>query len=114
MDVAKRRGELSQDPFRDLITHKRVPQFRIDDIEQPWVFDTPLDFVHSRLCSGNAIRSWPNYFAEAYRSLKPGGWVEAQEFNLAVRSDDNTLPPDSKICESCPPRTHLIDKLCCV
>lgn len=72
-------------------------QFRIDDIEKPWVFEAPFDLVHSRVCSGNAIRDWPKYLSEAYRTLRPGGWVEAQEFNLKVRTDDDSLPKDSFI-----------------
>lgn len=47
-------------------------EFRVDDLEQPWVFDSPLDLVHSRGCSGLAIRDWPKYLAQAYKSLRPG------------------------------------------
>ncbi|KAK0120229.1 hypothetical protein ONS95_011635 [Cadophora gregata] len=72
-------------------------QFRIDDLEHPWVFEKPIDLVHSRLCSGNAIRSWPDYLAESFRCLRPGGWVEAQEFDLAPQSDDDSFPADSAI-----------------
>lgn len=74
-------------------------EFRVDDIDQPWVFDAPFDLIHSRICSGLAIQSWPKYLNEASKHLRPGGWVEAQEFNLAVRSDDGTLKEDSKILQ---------------
>lgn len=77
----------------------RIVKFRIDDLEHPWVFEKPLDLVHSRLCSGNAIRSWPKYLAESLRSLRPGGWVEAQEFDLAPQSDDDSFPPESAIIQ---------------
>ncbi|PMD31116.1 S-adenosyl-L-methionine-dependent methyltransferase [Hyaloscypha variabilis F] len=74
-------------------------EFRIDDIEKPWVYQQPIDLIHSRICSGSAIRNWPNYLSEAYRCLKPGGWVEAQEFVFDIMSDDNSLPPNSTIVE---------------
>lgn len=74
-------------------------QFRVDDLEQPWVYETPFDLIHSRLCGGNAIKDWPKYLAEAYTHLKPGGWVEGQEFYMDVFTDDNTLPKNSKIKE---------------
>jgi len=72
-------------------------EFRVDDFEKPWVFETPLDLVHSRLCMGNAIRDWKYYLSESYRCLKPGGWVEAQEFDLNPSTDDNSFPLDSAI-----------------
>ncbi|TVY82740.1 Secondary metabolism regulator laeA, partial [Lachnellula suecica] len=74
-------------------------EFRIDDIESNWVFEKPLDLIHSRLCMGNAIRNWKHYLSESYRCLRPGGWVEAQEFDLLPRSDDDSFPPDSTILE---------------
>jgi hypothetical protein len=74
-------------------------QFRIDDIDKPWVFSQSLDLTHSRVCSGVAIRSLPDYLAQAYQHLRPGGWVEAQEFDLKPLSDDNSFPPDSQIIE---------------
>ncbi len=68
-------------------------------MEKPWVFETPLDLVHSRICSGSAIRNWPQYLSEAFRCLKPGGWVEAQEFDVIPKSDDNSFPPNSFILQ---------------
>jgi hypothetical protein len=51
------------------------------------------------LCKGNAIRNLPKYFAEAYRCLRPGGWVECQETDLNAFSDDDSLPKDSPIVQ---------------
>lgn len=75
----------------------RPSKFRIDDLEHPWVYETPFDLVHSRLCAGSAIRNWPEYLAESLRCLRPGGWVEAQEINVFPSSDDDSFPPDSAI-----------------
>jgi len=68
-------------------------------MDKPWVYQQPIDLVHSRLCSGLAIRNWPNYLSEAYRCLKPGGWVEAQEFVFDAKSDDSSFPPGSAIIQ---------------
>ncbi|WQF81003.1 Putative S-adenosyl-L-methionine-dependent methyltransferase superfamily [Colletotrichum destructivum] len=68
--------------------------FVIDDAEDDWC-DPPdtLDFV--RL--GNmapSIRDWPRLFRSAYRSLKPGGWIELHEFRWFYGCDDGTMPAD--------------------
>ncbi len=72
-------------------------QFRIDDIDRDWIFESPFDLIHSRICSGVAIRSWPKYLSSAFSCLKPGGWVEAQEFDMAIHDPENTLPENSWI-----------------
>lgn len=75
-------------------------EFRIDDIEKPWLFpEHTFDLVHSRLCSGMAIRNWPTYLSEAYRVSKPGAWVESQEFTLQACSDDNSCPAGGPLVE---------------
>jgi len=74
-------------------------EFRIDDIDLPWVFEKPIDLIHSCICSGIAIRDWPRYLSESYRCLRPGGWVEAQEFYSEAKSDDDSFPPDSAIVQ---------------
>jgi hypothetical protein len=108
-DSAKRRSEYPVQMF-SLSSPQTIPpsdfnlqysyiQFRIDDIDKPWVFSQPLDLIHSRVCSGIAIRSWPNYLAQAYQHLQPGGWVETQDFDLRPLSDDNSFPPNSLVKE---------------
>ena len=32
-----------------------------------------------------------------YRNLKPGDWIEQMEFDVRVRSDDSSLPPESNL-----------------
>jgi len=73
-------------------------EFRIDDLEKEWIFeDNTFDLVHDRLCSGLAIKNWPSYLAEAFRTTKPGGWTESQEFDLVAKCDDGTVPEDGAI-----------------
>ena len=82
------------------IQPRNVPSncsFEISNLEDPWTYaDNRFDLVHTRIMNGFSLRSWPKFYAEAFRALKPGGWVENQEFDLAVTSDDNTIPEDSK------------------
>ncbi|OBT88941.1 hypothetical protein VE02_02845 [Pseudogymnoascus sp. 03VT05] len=72
-------------------------QFRVDDIDKDWMFEHPLDLIHTRLSSGLAVRDWPRYLSECQKALKPGGWVEAQEFSVSMGYEDDSLPPNSMI-----------------
>lgn len=75
-------------------------QFEILDADESWEYGANrFDLVHTRFMNGFSIKSWPHFYQEAWRCLKPGGWVESQEFDCIVLSDDNTIPPDSKLFE---------------
>lgn len=66
-------------------------RFYIDDAESDWTF-TPgekFDYIHMR-SMGGGIGDWPKLFRQAYQHLRPGGWMEVQEFEAAVGSDDGT------------------------
>jgi len=64
--------------------------FYVDDAETTWTFNEPFDFIHGRaLCGG--IADWPEFYRQAYRSLKPGGWMEMQEHECWLNSDDDTI-----------------------
>ncbi|KAF4472468.1 hypothetical protein FALBO_629 [Fusarium albosuccineum] len=65
-------------------------EFFIDDIEEPWSFSEPFDYVHSRMMTFS-IKSWPEYAKKIYENLNPGGYVELLEIDLFAKSDDNTL-----------------------
>ncbi|KAI8152715.1 hypothetical protein K4K49_008665 [Colletotrichum sp. SAR 10_70] len=43
---------------------------------------------------GAAIKNWEKLLAQAYRVLKPGGWIELQEMKWNFNCDDGTMGPD--------------------
>lgn len=70
-------------------------EFEIMDADEAWEFGPRFDLVHTRLMNGFSIKSWPFFYEQAFASLRPGGWVENQEFGVDFQSDDGTLAPDS-------------------
>ncbi|KAF6816530.1 methyltransferase domain-containing protein [Colletotrichum sojae] len=69
-------------------------KFVVDDAEAEWYHERDsFDFI--RL--GNmapSIHDWPALLASAYKTLKPGGWIELQEMRWVYGCDDGTMPPD--------------------
>ncbi|KAF8416691.1 putative TAM domain methyltransferase [Tirmania nivea] len=66
-------------------------QFQLDDAESEWTFEPDqFDFIHIR-CMFGSIRDWPRLFAQAYKALKPGGWIEVVEMHIPSTSDDGSL-----------------------
>lgn len=72
--------------------------FHIDDFESPWIFDEPFDYIHARNLGG-AVADWTKFHQEVYKHLKPGGWIEMQEFDGFFSSDDGTLTPESWVAK---------------
>jgi trans-aconitate methyltransferase len=67
-------------------------QFYIDDAENDWLFrdSEKFDFIHGRaLCGG--IADWPRFYAQAYDNLQPGGWMEMQDHECWINSDDGGM-----------------------
>lgn len=65
-------------------------KFYVDDAETDWVFEQKFDFIHGRaLCGG--IADWPKFYRTVYANLEPGGWLEMQEHESWVKSDDGTV-----------------------
>ncbi|KAF5516488.1 Secondary metabolism regulator LAE1 [Colletotrichum siamense] len=52
-------------------------KFEIDDIEEPWTFSQPFDYIHSRIITSSL-------------GLAPGGYFEMNEMDYPT-SDDGTL-----------------------
>ncbi|KAK1768287.1 S-adenosyl-L-methionine-dependent methyltransferase [Phialemonium atrogriseum] len=74
-------------------------RFEIEDCTREWTFEeNGFDFVHIRYLTG-CILDWTEFFKEAYRCLKPGGWLQSYESSPTVFSDDDTLPKDSAIAQ---------------
>ncbi|WQF79128.1 Putative S-adenosyl-L-methionine-dependent methyltransferase superfamily [Colletotrichum destructivum] len=67
--------------------------FVVDDAEAEWLYsDDSIDYIHIRNM-GAAIKDWDKLLAQAYRCLKPGGWIELQEMKWNFNCDDETMPP---------------------
>jgi ubiquinone/menaquinone biosynthesis C-methylase UbiE len=68
-------------------------KFEIEDCTQMWSFpDNSFDFVHIRWLIGS-IPDWKALFAEAYRVLKPGGWLESLEPSDRVEGAHGGVKP---------------------
>jgi len=70
-------------------------RFEIADADEEWTFrPESFDLIHTRAMNDITLKSWPDYYRQAFRTLKPGGWVEAQECRCRRKSDDGTIPAD--------------------
>ncbi|KAH6987130.1 S-adenosyl-L-methionine-dependent methyltransferase [Ilyonectria destructans] len=70
-------------------------EFQIDDCTQEWTFEEEsLNYVHIRFLVGSVV-DWPALFKQAYRCLKPGGYIESYEGSPNIGSDDGTVTKTS-------------------
>ncbi|KAH7146626.1 hypothetical protein B0J13DRAFT_621590 [Dactylonectria estremocensis] len=83
-------------------TMKAVPpnvKFIVDDAETEWVYPpNSLDCIHLRHMA-LAIKDMPRLLEQAYKALKPGGWIDLQDFLYITHSDDGSKPDDYKYDE---------------
>lgn len=68
-------------------------RFEIDDVEDSWTYKLPFDYIHSRYMAGS-IQNWPRLMTQCFQHLKPGGWVEFQDFDIDYYSQDGSLTPE--------------------
>ncbi|KAF6810757.1 methyltransferase domain-containing protein [Colletotrichum musicola] len=73
--------------------------FEIDDLEEPWEYSKPFDYIHSRMMN-SSIGNWKEYIKNCFDNLAPGGYLELNEMDLVPLSDDGTLKSDSKIIKA--------------
>jgi len=70
-------------------------RFELDDVTLPWIYEENFfDLIHIR-CLMGSIEDWTKLYSEAYRCLKPGGWLEHTDFTVHITSDDGSVPEDS-------------------
>jgi SAM-dependent methyltransferase len=64
--------------------------FYVDDVESEWTFspDEAFDFIHGRAISGS-IADFDMLYRRIYDNLKPGGWVEIQDYEPGFYADDD-------------------------
>ncbi|OBR05082.1 Methyltransferase domain-containing protein [Colletotrichum higginsianum IMI 349063] len=68
-------------------------KFEVDDIEEPWTYQLPFDYIHTRIMT-SSISDWKKFFQQCFKSLNPGGYIEMQEIHVRPECDDGTLKPD--------------------
>jgi len=57
--------------------------------ELGWHFSAPFDLIHMRNTKGS-FAHWEDFYAEIYKSLPPGGWIEVADYDLG----DIPAPPE--------------------
>ncbi|KAF6802145.1 methyltransferase domain-containing protein [Colletotrichum sojae] len=75
-------------------------RFEIDGLEEPWIYSQPFDYIHSRMMN-SSISNWDEYMKKCYNNLNPGGYLELNEVDIAVLSDDGSLKPEHSIMKTC-------------
>jgi SAM-dependent methyltransferase len=65
-------------------------KFYVDDVEGLWTFSEKFDLIHGRTMCGS-IADWSGLFQQAWNHIRPGGWLEMQEFEMMLYSDDSDL-----------------------
>ncbi|RKL48332.1 hypothetical protein BFJ70_g2690 [Fusarium oxysporum] len=70
-------------------------RFDIEDCTQEWTFaPNSQDYIHFRWLVGSIV-DWDQLFKEAYRCLKPGGYIESHEALSRMDCDDGTITEKS-------------------
>lgn len=68
----------------------------VDDATKPWLRTDKFDLVHMRFMTGSFTDDqWREVYRNAYKNLKPGGWLEHVEFGVIFHCDDDSIAPDS-------------------
>lgn len=76
-----------------------LPSSEIDDCTREWTYDeNTIDFVHVRWLVGS-IADWTALFKEAYKCLKPGGWLESHEPSSAFENEGEPFDDKSALSQ---------------
>lgn len=57
-----------------------------------------MDYIHTRVLLG-CFNDFREIIRKGYANLKPGGWMESQEYFSTVYCDDDTMRPDYAFAE---------------
>lgn len=76
--------------------------FFVEDASESWEDeDGSLDYIHTRFTTGCWDDMYANIICNAFASLQPGGWLECQELQDMVYSDDGSLTEDMPLFVWC-------------
>lgn len=80
-------------------------RFHVDDYEDEWTYrdDEKFDYVHGRALSGTSA-DWARFYQQAKSNIKPGGYMEMQEYEAWIFSDDDS-------CDRAPWTMEWVEKL---
>ncbi|KAH6695693.1 S-adenosyl-L-methionine-dependent methyltransferase [Plectosphaerella plurivora] len=74
-------------------------KFEIDDCTRTWTWaENSIDFVHMRWLIGS-IADWTALFKEAYRCLRPGGYLESHEPSSGFETEGKPLDEKSALSQ---------------
>ncbi|KAF2117993.1 S-adenosyl-L-methionine-dependent methyltransferase [Lophiotrema nucula] len=68
--------------------------FLIDDFDNDWVFRQQFDFIHTRAMVA-AMKNWNRFLQQAYDNLKPGGYLEVQDFAFPPLCTDPSVTDEN-------------------
>ncbi|KAK1449799.1 hypothetical protein CMEL01_07135 [Colletotrichum melonis] len=71
-------------------------KFEVDDIEEPWTYSQPFDYIHIRGMT-SSISDWKKFSEKAYNHLTPGGYIELFEGHMRPDCDDGTLTSENAL-----------------
>lgn len=57
-----------------------------------------FDFIHARALY-RGIADWPKFCDQAYENLQAGGWIEMQDYEFWINSDDGGMERAPGCCE---------------
>ncbi|KAK0615551.1 methyltransferase domain-containing protein [Bombardia bombarda] len=79
--------------------------FHVDDYEDGWTYrdNESFDYIHGRALGGT-VNDWARFYGQCRAHLKPGGWVEMQEYDAWIFSDDDS-------CDRAPWTMEWVNKL---
>ncbi|KAI9741292.1 MAG: hypothetical protein M1834_003009 [Cirrosporium novae-zelandiae] len=69
--------------------------FEIDDSNDEWTYHRNFDYIHCRQL--HCAVEEHHLFDQAFKALKPGGWIEMQEAAFPLACDDSSFPETSAL-----------------
>ncbi|KAF3917698.1 hypothetical protein AA313_de0209941 [Arthrobotrys entomopaga] len=81
----------------DSLTFYYSLSFEVDDVESEWTYTAAsFDLIYSRYMLGS-IKDWPRLFEQAFKALKPGGYIEILEPDSILRCANDALKENSPL-----------------
>jgi len=72
-------------------------KFELEDASLEWTYrENHFDFIHIRYLPG-AISDWTALYKQAYRCLKPGGWIQHLDQSIEPKCDDGSVTAENCI-----------------